>query len=201
MPVSSCLRVMIDWKQQIMLYNNEKKDATGKQKTLEEIATEKGCIVVRPSNHQIFVDLDTREAFEIFKLKLEKLNEIFKDNFTVTYTVSKSNRLHAYLHFHKPQRIEARLALQAVLGSDPVREMLSLWNWSEGNREEKDVTVFFEKQPVIYLEESQLDMSKLFLTPVKKDKIPDRISEVDMRIAQERRENKVLDRLLSSIGS
>ena len=191
-------------KEESMQYNNEKKDAaTGKQKTLEEIAAEKGCIVIRPTEQQVFVDLDTREAFEIFKMKLDKYQEISRDGAfkMVSYTIFKTNRLHAYLYFHKPQRIEARLALQAVLGSDPVREMLSLWNWSEGNREEKDVTVFFEKQPVIYLSEDQLDMSKLFLTPVKKDKIPDRISDVDMRIAQERRENKVLDRLLSSIGS
>lgn len=46
-----------------------------------------------------------------------------------TVTTSKSGGIHVYIHFAKPQLPSTRSTLASWLGSDPVREFLSMERW------------------------------------------------------------------------
>lgn len=93
-----------------------------------EKASDEGCVVVTPKNDEIFIDIDSDHQYKLFKSRLERFNrnvtdplEIVKDN------PSKSGLPRRHVVVKSPFELShwSRVALQAALGSDGVRELLS----------------------------------------------------------------------------
>jgi hypothetical protein len=107
-------------------------------------ATKKECIIVRPKANELFIDIDNESQLGSFS----KAIQVFAKTHVCTYQTrpsssGKPNRYHIVVTLDQ-ETVDARTRIlyQAVLGSDPVREILSLL------RLEKDdpmPTIFFEK--------------------------------------------------------
>lgn len=108
------------------------------------IAAEKlGLKVVLPGPRDLFIDIDTRDALNKHVSACATLR---KNGFTleeVAFQPSKSggDHFHVYMRVdHDLDPIE-RLALQAMRGSDPVRELLG---YLRAQRKTRPPTTFFE---------------------------------------------------------
>lgn len=107
-------------------------------------AEAKGCIIVKPQASELFVDIDTREQMETFDRNIQVLQR--REQAVITRrTPSPSG---ADFHYHIVVRLARKLEpmervlLQAVLGSDPMRELLS---WQRIGYGDTCPTLFFEK--------------------------------------------------------
>lgn len=114
----------------------------------EEEAQRRGCVVVRPKPNELFVDIDNQEGLNAFHFTLEIFNRESTAPITFSSTPSSSGEP---FHFHMvvtwPTPIVdpfQRLGLQAILGSDRIREALG---WLRAARGDDDSSVFFEKAP------------------------------------------------------
>lgn len=106
-----------------------------------------GLDLVKPKADELFVDLDSVGAFGVFLGNLKAFADIFGKP-TVEFTESRNGNVHAYVRVHGHAFTDAeRVALQASLGSDPKREMLSVYAKSRG-MQSRYVSVFFEKPNV-----------------------------------------------------
>ena len=110
-------------------------------------ASSRGHIPIYPAPYQLFIDIDSKEGMH----RHNRLWEIFlrvEPNAMRSFTPSSSRRSghsHVTVDLGRPVgSLAERLMLQAVLGSDPVREILS-WERLRSGCEEKVVSVFFEK--------------------------------------------------------
>lgn len=107
-------------------------------------ALKEGLRIRLPLGNQLFIDLDGDEDLATF----EGLLKILSDNIGVVdhvITPSKSGLPHRHIIVnlkHKVTMLE-RIALQACLGSDRKREILSFIELSNGD---SAPTLFFEKQ-------------------------------------------------------
>ena len=94
----------------------------------------KGYSVQYPRRDQLFIDIDSEEQYQQFLLMFNR----FKVNFqSITFKEEPSNsglpRRHVYVSLgNKISPIE-RIALQAIFGSDPVRELLSYFRYLSGD--------------------------------------------------------------------
>jgi hypothetical protein len=106
-------------------------------------AKEKGLTAVVPGDHDLFLDIDDRADFKVMDATIAVLRH---NNFGITEykkTRSKSGNWHVYLKTELPLDPLMRIALQACLGSDRTREVLSVLRHIVGNYHP---TVFFEKE-------------------------------------------------------
>jgi hypothetical protein len=109
-------------------------------------AREKGCVVVYPGPNDLFVDIDSEDDLDFFHEAIVRLRRYFPGgDILVNVTPSKSpGRYHATVTIPRPVKDAAeRILLQAVLGSDRVRELLSWARLETGATPHP--TVFFEK--------------------------------------------------------
>jgi hypothetical protein len=90
--------------------------------------------VVRSSPTTLLLDLDTPEAIEQFYRVLPKVAEHFGVERREEWK-SKSGKQHVRVFLDAPQPLAVRLALQAALGSDGIREVLSLKRMANGCEE------------------------------------------------------------------
>lgn len=111
----------------------------------EAYARDRGLVVVEPDVNELFVDIDSEAAFTLLNAQVALLTRTGVPLEIQLVTPSKSglpNR-HVYLicpgDFLNPYK---RIALQALLGSDPHREALSLARLEA--RTERPATIFFE---------------------------------------------------------
>jgi hypothetical protein len=117
------------------------------QRTIQEahdIATREGLKAVLPESDELLIDLDGEATLNLGVLKaLRSTLSSPQDYFDhILYTTSKSgSNKHAYIKLYAPVSNEARIALQACLGSDSVREVLSILRC---NLESEAPTVLFE---------------------------------------------------------
>jgi|SRR5579883_1545830 len=93
--------------------------------TAFEKAKEAGLEVFVPGPNDITVDIDSPELPEPFNEVLKILKQHFDIEVKKT-TKSKSGNLHVYLYSPQFFTHSEKIALQAILGSDPKREALSL---------------------------------------------------------------------------
>jgi hypothetical protein len=116
-----------------------------------EQAEAKGCNVVLPRPNQLFIDIDTHEDFLTFFEHRAMLDSIGEGGKVISDTPSKSGlpRRHIVLEFDRDLDNMERVLLQAVLGSDRKRELLSWIRIRSGASEHP--TLFFEpkEQPVV----------------------------------------------------
>lgn len=108
----------------------------------EGMAAELGLVIVEPRENVLQLDIDTgaqRDQYEIQRLVLQSIIPILE---TVA-TTSKGGKTHLYLCLRDSLSAEARIALQASLGSDPKREILTLRNL----RDQRAYPLFLYEKP------------------------------------------------------
>jgi len=90
---------------------------------LEALAKSKKLVVVVPLETELILDIDADRSVNETVLGL--LREHFGDAPSLT-TISKHGNIHIYIALPEAYCTEARIAMQAALGSDAKREMLSI---------------------------------------------------------------------------
>jgi len=107
----------------------------------EQAAKKIGCIVVKPEPNQLQLDIDTGEAYARFKHRIVEFERHSKYIVYIEEHISKSGypRRHITLSLTDLEDNPVvlgeyeRIALQAVLGSDIVRETLNTWRLLRGS--------------------------------------------------------------------
>lgn len=110
---------------------------------LEEYAAEKGRRVVYPTDHELFIDIDSRAAMAQFAKQWLVFEQTHQASFRVAPSPSgRDGRYHVTVTLGQPVRdARERILLQALLGSDIEHELLSLRDLEAGST---IPTVFFE---------------------------------------------------------
>lgn len=88
----------------------------------------------------LLLDLDTSEAWVAFKAMLRCVNQNLYSHHSVfivkiRWWYSTNGNRHAIVYLSEAMPLVERLLLQAVLGSDAKRELLSLCRWYKGRNE------------------------------------------------------------------
>lgn len=93
----------------------------------EEQAEEKDCTVEYSHGKLLQLDIDSDEDFAFFQEQWKRLFHFAKHLLEDTYSVraSSSGNRHVLIRLRKPLGVSERIMLQACLGSDRVREVLS----------------------------------------------------------------------------
>ena len=110
----------------------------------DEWAAKLGCDVVVASDRQLFIDIDTDYQFELFNKQLSLLKKHFYFG-KVDIKPSKQGLPHRHItvNLYAPYSLIERIALQACMGSDPTRELISVRRAMD---QEENVVIFFEKR-------------------------------------------------------
>lgn len=92
-------------------------------------ARERNCTIEYADDQTLQLDLDSKEAIATFQSQLRMLKELniinyMESNFRLD--LSRSGNLHVTIKLTRPLDVQLRIMLQALLGSDLKREMLSL---------------------------------------------------------------------------
>jgi hypothetical protein len=108
----------------------------------DEKAAKHGMDIVYPEDDELFIDIDDSAGLKVFQEGLPLLG-----NLVLGYARTPSNGGGDHWHIkvklsRKVDDTLERIALQALLGSDRKRELLS-WATMDGGK----VTCFFEKRP------------------------------------------------------
>lgn len=126
--------------------DDEKYDKKDKSNLNADIrAKARGCIVVEPKDNELFVDIDREEDMTVFRTNLGWLEGLVVGYDVKPSTSGKAGRYHIVVRLSRPVRdVYERIGLQAILGSDRLREVLS---WRNAVHNSGRPTVFFEKKP------------------------------------------------------
>ena len=111
-----------------------------------DIATAKGLVVRAPGPRELFIDIDSNSQYETFQSQLNAMPR----GLVYSWSQSKSPSGDAG-HWHVVVTLSRdissdleRILLQSLLGSDPMRELLS-WRRVEDGSDSDAVSLFFEK--------------------------------------------------------
>jgi hypothetical protein len=108
-------------------------------------AKERGLVVCAPAPNELFVDIDDAESLALFERNFPKLEELglFSKVLKTESPSGKPGRWHVVVWLNRDvESTFERIALQALLGSDRVREVLS---WQRATRGDPVPTLFFER--------------------------------------------------------
>lgn len=95
-----------------------------REKYFNQVESE-GKVIKIPERHQLQIDIDSEEQASIFKTNINIIRRYY--DFTITEVRnSPSGGLHIYIDTPFDMDAAERIAWQAALGSDPIRELLSL---------------------------------------------------------------------------
>jgi hypothetical protein len=112
------------------------------EEEVEQIADERGLIAFFCKDDELMVDEDTPPSSPLWTAVEDAIwkggHHFLKDELETT---SVHGKKHRYYKLESPLDPTERLLLQACLGSDPLREVLSLLRLKEGS---EAVTVLFE---------------------------------------------------------
>lgn len=109
-------------------------DASNSSVEAEEQALKEGLVVVRSTPKTLLLDLDNAAAVAQYVRMREKVREFYALNVGWEWK-SRSGNQHVVLELRDPLPVETRLLLQAVLGSDPMRELLARQRLVHGETE------------------------------------------------------------------
>lgn len=103
-----------------------------------------GMSVVRPSESEVFVDLDGDAAITRYYTSIGPVRLLFPGLTERRFTCSRSHRnRHAVIDIGRPVvNATERIVIELALGSDPIRGLLGMRSIAEGRPE--DASVFFE---------------------------------------------------------
>lgn len=101
------------------------------------LAAESGCECMFPEKCELFLDVDVKVRSNADRI-IRRVWSAMVENGVVSsgnaqFTTSKGGNIHVYLHTTFPLDHLTRIALQAMLGSDPIKELLSLRRLEEGS--------------------------------------------------------------------
>ncbi len=107
-------------------------------------AEARGCYVVDPQPNELFIDIDREEDFEYFKKNVNWLKDIVECWHITPSPSGKPGHYHIVVTLKRAVRDAfERIGLQAILGSDRLREVLS---WRNALNNSGRPTCFFEKE-------------------------------------------------------
>ena len=110
-----------------------------------EAAAARQCEVRYPASNELFIDIDSERDFERFKVLLGMFERFYKvRGWRATPSASGLPHRHVVVEVGGNVTAFERIAMQAMLGSDLKREMLSFERHLEDN---PNPTVFFEPLP------------------------------------------------------
>ena len=94
-----------------------------------------GFKIYLPSPNEVLIDIDNEDDYEYFLIAINRFEEEFESRIPFKIIPSKSGLPHQHIICEFPFEMEnlQRVAFQAVLGSDRVREMLSLFRIIQGD--------------------------------------------------------------------
>lgn len=120
-------------------------DEYDRDEKASEQAAKKGCRVVLPAPNELFVDIDDFASLAVFRKNVERLKEYMPCTWEERESPSGlPDHRHMVVTLEEDVDPFERIALQALLGSDRTREMLS---WQRLQRYEANPTLFFERVP------------------------------------------------------
>lgn len=101
------------------------------QEEFLEACKDKGITIFVPEDYQLILDMDTQEQMDRLPAKIERLNIMLAraENAVEVVSVDPSTTTghkHVLLELNAPLDVARRVAIQMFLGSDPVKEFLSL---------------------------------------------------------------------------
>ena len=109
----------------------------------ELAAKAKGLVIVAPTHYELFIDIDDGQSMGVFVALIVVLNSFRPCVWKQAPSPSgKPHRCHVTVTLESPVTNLERLALQAMLGSDRLHELLSMRSHLSGD---PTPTVFFEK--------------------------------------------------------
>lgn len=101
-----------------------------------EQAAAKGAAITYGSPNQLLLDLNGTIAITRYLSMLSRVKSLFGATLIREYeSKSGPGHFHVVLSLEKEHSAEARIAMQAALGSDPVRELLALARLAHGVKE------------------------------------------------------------------
>jgi len=105
-----------------------------RERYMERIVAE-GYTIMTPDWNELLLDIDTEDDWRFFQKAVARLQEEYPQQVTWRAWPSKGGvpRRHALVTIPFPVDPSQRIAFQAVLGSDRVREMLSLFRCQQGD--------------------------------------------------------------------
>jgi hypothetical protein len=111
---------------------------------MQEWAERLHCKWIEAADNQLFIDIDTDLQFSVFETQVKLLKKHFYFK-SVTVSPSKQGLPHRHIVIEMAHMypLLTRIALQACLGSDPARELISIKRAIDG---ESNVVIFFEKK-------------------------------------------------------
>lgn len=113
--------------------------------SIEERAKDAGCVALYPTARELFIDIDSDADYHVFEDHIETLTELWP-NLRITHDdPSRNGGEGRHIVVTLPEDVTEleRAALQAVLGSDRKRELLTIMAHFCGINGQ---TVFFEKK-------------------------------------------------------
>ncbi len=111
-------------------------------------AEARGCYVVNPQPNELFIDIDREEDYEYFKKNVNWLKDIIECWHVSPSPSGKPGHYHIVVTLKRSVRDAfERIGLQAILGSDRLREVLS---WRNAMNNSGRPTCFFEKETNLF---------------------------------------------------
>jgi hypothetical protein len=94
-----------------------------------------GFTIMTPADNELLLDIDTEANWEFFLKAIKRLIEEYPGGIAWRSWPSKGGLPKRHVSVRMPFDMDAaqRIAFQAVLGSDLVREMLSLFRSQQGD--------------------------------------------------------------------
>jgi hypothetical protein len=97
----------------------------------EAEAHKRDCDIVYPKPNELFIDIDSKEEYAEYRIRKERLARMLPSlmvwsRYIEAPSRSGGDKLHCRITLSRNVTVTERLCLQAVLGSDPVREMLNI---------------------------------------------------------------------------
>jgi hypothetical protein len=119
-------------------------DPTGKpnsQRAINE-AKEKGLLVVFPAENELQIDIDNEHSYQMYVKQMDIVTKyVGVESFIEHPSKSGLPKRHITVRLKSPVTMIERIALQACLGSDRVREVLGYVQYKNG-----------DPNPVLFLE-------------------------------------------------
>lgn len=122
-----------DWEGQIGSESGEGLSPAARIAVIQKAVSE-GMEVVISDRRTLLLDLDDEAAKARYRQFLPRFEELFPIEKKEAWKSKSGAGMHVKLTLYQDAPVEARLAMQAALGSDPMREMLGLkrvWNGIE----------------------------------------------------------------------
>lgn len=106
---------------------------------------EEGYKVCFPESNELFIDIDTKLHWETFLMQIGIAERNLGENLVWSVSPSRNGGEGRHVRVYMPFTMDdvGRIAWQAALGSDPVRELLSLVRVKRGD---KNPTLFVERR-------------------------------------------------------